>query len=453
MLNEEGLKSGGIPPDLMHQAGKLAYEAEKPKVTAEPGTSGYFEQKAQEADFKKAHPWGSMVSEHPGIMGKILHGLATAGNIAGDIVAPATMANIPGTQMNTRIQSAGNMKQLAAANATEAKANPAIKIGTTNDEQTMNDLLHGNNGGPRLDPQGVPYTSMSANQAIAQGHQDVKPEDQGKTPVGDAGVTQHGQQLKTLEQGMTPEQATAFDAAYGVQPTDSNAIATKRLEDGKASAQLSGAERDRKIARDTAASNLTGQREIAAATRATAEGHKNKAEDVAARKEVAKIYGDSQTSAERTNIMTKNFTDALPASDPRHTGAGNDQQAMLSLLANHLGMTMGLQKGARLTQTIIDEAAKSQPWLSRMGAKYDKDGYLSGLTLGPDQMASMVHLARERYKEDTVKARNTAKYAGAEDDGPERTPSESTMHYYLNQYGNDKAKAMAAAKEDGWTVK
>ena len=116
-------------------------------------------------------------------------------------------------------------------------------------------------------------------------------------------------------------------------------------------------------------------------------------------------------------------------------------------------MTMGLQKGARLTKDIINEAAKSQPWVAGIKAKFDKDGYLSGLTLGPAQMHSMVDLARERYKEDVVKARNLAKYAGATDDGPDRTPNTDMMHYYLKMSDGDVNKAKQLADEDGWTVK
>jgi len=171
----------------------------------------------------------------------------------------------------------------------------------------------------------------------------------------------------------------------------------------------------------------------------------SKSENIKARQEVAKIYADPMASAERYNVMT----DSLDAALKNH-----DQQAMLNLLTNHIGMTMGLQKGARITQAILQEAQQSQPWLANVKAKFDKDGYLSGVTLGPAQMKSMVNLARGRFSQDVVKARSLAKYAGAEDDGPDRIPSTSTMHYYLDQAGNDvpKPKAKQLAAQDGWTV-
>jgi hypothetical protein len=76
-----------------------------------------------------------------------------------------------------------------------------------------------------------------------------------------------------------------------------------------------------------------------------------------------------------------------------------DQQAMLSLLTDHIGMTLGMQKGARITKDILNEAAQSQPWLSKIAARFDDRGYLSGVTLGPDQMRQMLELgygARDR---------------------------------------------------------
>ena len=102
----------------------------------------------------------------------------------------------------------------------------------------------------------------------------------------------------------------------------------------------------------------------------------SKAENIKARQEVAKIYADPLASAERYNVMTASLDDALK---------NHDQQAMLNLLTNHIGMTMGLQKGARITQAILEEAQKSQPWLANIKAKFDGDGYLSGVTLGQNR--------------------------------------------------------------------
>ena len=76
-----------------------------------------------------------------------------------------------------------------------------------------------------------------------------------------------------------------------------------------------------------------------------------------------------------------------------------DQQAQLALLADHIGMTFGLQKNVRANKALIQEAQQSQPWLQGIEAKFDKDGYLSGVALGPEQMKQMLDLgygARDR---------------------------------------------------------
>jgi hypothetical protein len=105
---------------------------------------------------------------------------------------------------------------------------------------------------------------------------------------------------------------------------------------------------------------------------------------------VAKAYETYNGAQERYNVMQKSYVDAMK---------GN-QQAMLNLLANHIGMTMGLQKGARITQAIYSEALQSAPYLERVEAHFDKDGYLSGVVLTPEQMNQMMPLAKDRLDED-----------------------------------------------------
>jgi hypothetical protein len=166
--------------------------------------------------------------------------------------------------------------------------------------------------------------------------------------------------------------------------------------------------------------------------------------DAALKKQVYTAYTPVMDSAERFNVMAKNYEDGIKT---------HDQQAMLSLLYNHMGMTMGLQKGARMTQALIQEAQKSQPWLNNIKAKFDRDGYLTGVTLSPRQMQEMVHNAQGRFSEDAQKARNESQYLGAKDDGPERTPNASTINYYTSLANGDPNKAKQQAAQDGWMVK
>lgn len=114
------------------------------------------------------------------------------------------------------------------------------------------------------------------------------------------------------------------------------------------------------------------------------------------------VWGPALDSGERLQVMQANL----------ERGLHGDQQAMLSLLANHLGMTMGLQKGARLNQAIINEAERSRPWLEGIQAKFDDRGYLTGVVLSPQQMRQMVELGVQRYQSDVQKARYEAPFAG-----------------------------------------
>lgn len=178
-------------------------------------------------------------------------------------------------------------------------------------------------------------------------------------------------------------------------------------------------------------------------TLASNQANRDTKNELASKQATLKSYTPALDTAERFNVMTKNYEDAVK---------NNDQQAMLSLLANHLGMTMGLQKGARLTRDIITEAEKSRPWLQGMAAKFDKDGYLSGVTLTPRQMRQMVDLGRSRFSEDVGKARSESEFLGG-GEGPARTPNKSTINHYTALAEGDPKKAKELAAADGWTVK
>jgi hypothetical protein len=114
-----------IPGSKPHEDGKMAYARLIPKITASPGSTDYFRQRQEQLEFEKDHPNGSPISKHPGTFGTILHGLAKAGNIAGDIMAPAVMQNIPGTDLNKQMQERQNLSGLKGAEQTENQGKEA----------------------------------------------------------------------------------------------------------------------------------------------------------------------------------------------------------------------------------------------------------------------------------------------------------------------------------------
>jgi hypothetical protein len=141
--------------------------------------------------------------------------------------------------------------------------------------------------------------------------------------------------------------------------------------------------------------------------------------DAKAPKIVTDAFNVVQDSTSRYNIMNQNLKPAM----------AGDQQAMLSLLTNHIGMTLGLQKGARITQSILEEAQKSAPWLQALSAKVGPDGYLSGVTLTPQQMNSMVDLAKNRLAQDQRKYTAIQQEAGRgfQSGTPQTMPSTSAL--------------------------
>jgi hypothetical protein len=115
-----------------------------------------------------------------------------------------------------------------------------------------------------------------------------------------------------------------------------------------------------------------------------------------------KIFQPALDSEERLKTMRQNYREGL----------GGDQQAMLSLLANHLGMTMGLQKGVRLNQALINEAQQSDPLLRRLKARFDKDGYLTGVIVNSRTNALDGRPSEDRFRADVSKSRRSASMVG-----------------------------------------
>ena len=131
--------TGGIPTVAKpttaqsHAAGKAEYAAQMPAspdaLGYKPFTPEYVQQEQKIADFKAAHPLGGDVSAKPGFLGKLEHGLATVGNIAGDALIPGVMSNIPGTQRNLAAQKAERFGEFkGATDAAEKQAATAAAI-------------------------------------------------------------------------------------------------------------------------------------------------------------------------------------------------------------------------------------------------------------------------------------------------------------------------------------
>lgn len=103
--------------------------------------------------FEKLHPYGSE-DNHPGVLGKIEHGLAKAGNIAGDIVAPGTMALIPGTALNkqNQAQQLRGQEQAATKEGLEQAQTRVAGVKTVPERVYQSLMTRGPNGTPAINP-------------------------------------------------------------------------------------------------------------------------------------------------------------------------------------------------------------------------------------------------------------------------------------------------------------
>jgi len=220
------------------------------------------------AQLNRVTPMGSEGSRFPGMGGKILHALGGVGQAALMGTAPYLLPAIPGSQANIAGHEARGAQGVAEE---QKKTEQAQKIAAGPAEQAFKEAQAKREAEIPLEQQMIqsydalekaeaakdPAQIESANQRIEhlQAVKNAMIGDEGKRPVGDAGVTQQQQQLDTMTAGMLPDESKKFKEAFAVGPKDTHAIATKRLEDAKASAALSGGERDRALQRGIATKN------------------------------------------------------------------------------------------------------------------------------------------------------------------------------------------------------
>lgn len=419
--------------------------APTPKPNPQDEITGHLQSKL-EGDYQKdANPFGSPTN-HPGFFGKLAHGLSVA--TGGDTRRGWEEQGIA-KQLNDVVgqKSANDFRGTEAAKNTEETAEMPQKA---SDLHVQSGATTGNLESETKDRDATTQNAIS-NPTLIVGHAHAVQQaiNAGRDPAADPLVQQYEKAIQStipgfnkpaeapktiqIEKGGKPHQM-AWDAKTGKYDLDQGESGEKppsvnvnsgtwALEDGPNGPMLfnskTGGVKDAP----------SGMAKFGTGAKQTALG--------------LKTYAPALDSAERLNVMAKNYEDAT---NPQHP----DQQAMLSLLANHLGMTMGLQKGARISKDIVQEAQKSQPWLQGLGAKFSSDGYLSGVTLSKPQMRQMVELGKGRFSQDMVKAGSEAKYQGV-DKAPDRVPSDSVMRMYLHENGNDPAKAKSAAAADGWS--
>lgn len=399
-----------------HAAGKAEFAAGLPQVTAAPFTPEYYQQQRELSDYKQAHPFGADVSAKPGVWGKIEHGLAKAGNIAGDVLAPGTMALIPGTDLNNRAQRAGQQRGFTAA--TEAQEKQA-QTGLAKAQQ-----WGAMNPGAKTIAEDTAAMNFRAQAAEGLGLQPGTPEYQrfvgtgtmapnvpGKTPA-----EQTYDKLLTQTNPATNKPYTAQEALAEVTkaPPTNETAEDARFEKIQSDAQLkkpispedqawANAYKERKALgpQATAAAGAanatltplinpttgemmgtfntkTGEMKPLAktapggATTAAGAGVGNKQIEA-----FNKDYVNPAEAIERSYQMFQDAYKAIQSGDAK-TGAED-----MLLLSQHLGTTFGQVKGSRMNKDLIQEhkdAIGIQDKIERFG-----NTLASGAQLSPDQ--------------------------------------------------------------------
>ena len=101
---------------------------------------------------------------------------------------------------------------------------------------------------------------------------------------------------------------------------------------------------------------------------------------------------------------------------------------MLNIVANHMGMTLGQQKGTKVSQAQWNEAIASAPWIETQAAKWfhtDEngdhvfDGFKGGVNITPTQIHQMVDLAVTRRKRQWQQAQQSGQMYGVNVPVPE----------------------------------
>lgn len=149
-------EKGGVGQKLFH--------VDRPKnpdeLGLDPLSPGYFAQQRAQSDYAQEHPLGSPVSARPGFLGKVEHGLAAAGNIAGDIVAPRVMSMIPGTELNTELKRAGQQQNFGQAEENQLRTAQTKEQNALAAEGELTDVVM-----PDGTIQKIPIKSVPALQA------------------------------------------------------------------------------------------------------------------------------------------------------------------------------------------------------------------------------------------------------------------------------------------------
>ncbi len=142
--------------------------------------------------------------------------------------------------------------------------------------------------------------------------------------------------------------------------------------------------------------------------------------------------------------------------DAEKDALNGNQQAMLNIVANHMGMTLGQQKGTKVSQAQWNEAIASAPWIETQAAKWfhtDEngdhvfDGFKGGVNITPTQIHQMVDLAVTRRKRQWQQAQQSGQMYGV------NVPVPDDLDKPSSTLEGPKTKELKSAQGKGGRIK
>jgi hypothetical protein len=223
-----------VDPKMAYKAKIADYDTRHQQAldegTLEGKTKADYIAYAKQAFINK-NPWGTP-ENHPGIMGKLGHGLAKAGEIAANVVAPGITAPISGSmvnrgirQMNTQTDIDKDQPMLTAQQAEETKADkgslaPNYKEAT---QGGITDPAH-----PELGPQQAYVDEKDPTKVHYLGPMPAKEGAASAKPATDADIADYKQRIASA--GLDPNSQAA--QVYGnAPPGATKAELDKRFEE------------------------------------------------------------------------------------------------------------------------------------------------------------------------------------------------------------------------------
>lgn len=359
---EDAISAGVKIPQLkpLNFKERQALPMYSPGNPASANNPEFFANQIERIEDQKRNPYGS-AENHPGVIGHILHGLALAGNIAGNIVSPERMENIPGTQLNRALR-----EQTAEANEAAAQGRETAKELAT--EKTRHEMTMEDQASQKIDnldrklDETMRHNMSTEDLGLRKRGLMRDPNNPNQTvPVPEDQLSDDEKAALELKQaGVHQKEAAALVNRLKADPNSpQNAQIRERLrimaQNAGTAAERVGLSRDEYL-RDTLGVDHNGNplpgitydengkpigtKVRAGTSKALAEFNKS----------FEKPAEDKELSFKQMDKAYQEYQEARARGEELPTGA----QSMVAL-SNHLSTTFGNVKGARITKDMIHE--------------------------------------------------------------------------------------------------